>query len=166
MDLPPGSDPRSWLDWSEARFAPGVPRFGEPVPGWPLLLRPGAYAVIADPAGSGSIAVADTGQGLYLPGGGREEAEDPLATLNREALEELAMRIAPLAPIGAAIQVVHSIPRRKSVEKRGLFFHAACLGYTAGRTPEHALLWLPPAAAIDRLAHHSHRWAVERWLAR
>lgn len=166
MDPGHGSDPRTWLDWSEARFASGVARFGEAVPGWPLLLRPGAYAVIADPAGSGAIAVADTGQGLYLPGGGQESEEEPLATLRREALEEVAMQIAPLAPIGAAIQIVHSIPRRKSVEKRGLFFHAACLGYAPGRTPEHALLWLPPTEAVQRLAHHSHRWAVERWLAR
>jgi 8-oxo-dGTP diphosphatase len=152
-----------WLDWSEQRFGPGVPRFGEPVPGWPTLLRPGAYAIIPEPSGKDLLAVADTGQGLYLPGGGQEANEDPIATLRREALEECCMRLELLAPIGAAIQIVHSIPRRKSVEKRGLFFLAACAGIEPGRTPEHTLIWLEPGAAIQRLAHGSHRWAVEAW---
>src|SRR5687768_10416732 len=80
---------REMTDW----FA--VPAFGNPVSQYPTVVRPSAYAIIAD--ARGNLAVVRTPGGTYLPGGGQADAEAPEAAVVREAREEcgLCVRVGP-----------------------------------------------------------------------
>ena len=64
------------------RFGLAFPEFGKRVDGASYMLRPGAYAVIADE--SARIAAVVTATGTYLPGGGQEAGESAIDALKRE----------------------------------------------------------------------------------
>jgi 8-oxo-dGTP diphosphatase len=139
----------------------GAACFGERLPGVEYRVRPGAYAVIT--AADGALAVLATPQGCFLPGGGGEAGESPAATLGREVREECGAAISIKDLLGAAIEWLYAPAEETYFEIRSLFFRAAFTEQPgAGGEDDHALVWLSPAAAIERLRRPAQRWAVGR----
>jgi 8-oxo-dGTP diphosphatase len=143
-------------DWRE------VPVFGARPEVEACVLRPSAYALVADD--SARLAVVRTPQGVYLPGGGIETGKTPARTITREAFEECGLVIRPGVWRTRAVQFVYSESERTHFEKRSIFIAAALVGSAATRTEaDHELVWLTPETAARTLSHQSQRWAVEQW---
>jgi 8-oxo-dGTP diphosphatase len=139
-----------------------VPTFGEPPHAIVPVVRPGAYAIVAD--ADGRILVVRTPRGqLFLPGGGLEAGESPRAAVVREVREECGLVIEVEADVLRATDVVHA-PDEGWFAKRSVFFRGRLAGFPSAMT-EHGyeVLWLQPQHAIARLAHAGHRWAVAQW---
>lgn len=136
--------------------------FGHREPGVDYALRPGGYAVVLR---AGTLAMLETPAGRLLPGGGCESGETAERAAIREALEECGLRIALRATLGTADELVFSRSEQRHFRKRGTFFLAEVLAYDGPGEPDHCLLWRP-WDEVARLRHGSHRWAVERALAR
>ena len=142
-----------------------VPTFGQPPPDDGAIVRPSAYALLADDAGR--ILAVRTPRGLFLPGGGIDEGETCRAAVRREVREECGLT----ARVGRwrvrAVDFVYSADERAHFEKRSTFAEAHADGPAdPDATPEHEAVWLPPEEALVRLSHPSHRWAVARWRRR
>lgn len=134
--------------------------FGTPPAHAPALVRPSAYAVIANAAGQ--LAVVEAEEGTLLPGGAAEQDESTDAAVLREVEEECALSIEIKGSLGDAVQFVHSRKSATHFEKRSNFVVAAVVA-TADRTPEHNTLWLPPDEALRNVSYESHAWAIRRW---
>jgi 8-oxo-dGTP diphosphatase len=143
-------------DWSN------VPVFGD-VSGRELcVIRPGAYALVADEGYR--LAVVRTDVGIFLPGGGIEAHESPEARVTREAREECGLVLRAGAWRASAIQFVYSEPEQANFQKRSTFIECAIDGPSvAVLETDHELLWQHPSLAIDRLSHESQRWAAACW---
>lgn len=142
----------------------GEPEFGRRDPGVAYRDRPGAYALMFDDAGH--IAVVETPQGCYLPGGGLEAGESDEDALHREVREECGLDCAIVCPLGVAIEYVHAVAEAAWFRKRGMFFLIRPGDVIDAVTePDHRLHWLDPGEAVDRLRHGSQKWAVSRWRA-
>lgn len=135
-----------------------MPVFGKRVEGCPYIVRPSAYALIAN--ADGEIAIVSTPRGGFLPGGGIDEGEDESAAVVREAREECGFIVRPVAVVARAVEIVYAPSEEACFEKRSAFLEATLIDVVAGGEDDHLLVWLAPAAAIERLAHESHRWAV------
>ena len=137
-----------------------VPVFGTRVEGCPYVVRPGAYAVVAND--DGAIAVVRTAAGCFLPGGGMEDGETPGNAARREAREECGLIVEPGKVFARAIEIVHSPRENACFEKQCAFVTARLLGSVDESEPDHELLWLDASRAIEVLTHESQRWAVAR----
>jgi 8-oxo-dGTP diphosphatase len=136
--------------------------FGERDPAATYILRPGAYAIMQDEQGRIGIVVTPTGG--FLPGGGMEEDESPEQALIREVQEECGLHVLVIERLGNAVQLVHSAREAKHFRKECIFFRVVALGSTGTAIePEHELIWLDRAQALEELTHASYRWAVEEW---
>ncbi|HYF64785.1 MAG TPA: NUDIX domain-containing protein [Herpetosiphonaceae bacterium] len=145
-------------DWLGA----GLPGFGERRAGVAYRVRPGAYAIIAD--GAGLVAALATPRGFFLPGGGCAAAESPAAALAREVREECGAAIAGVELLGRAIEWFYADQERQHFEIRSHFFRASFAAAPApGGEDDHALVWLAPASAIERLRRPAQRWAVAQF---
>jgi 8-oxo-dGTP diphosphatase len=140
------------------------PTFGRAPDGVTVEPRPGAYAIV--PGDDGRLALVRSARGLYLLGGGSEPGETPEQTVVREACEECGLTLVPGVRLGSANELMHVPEENGWIEKRGVFL-VARLGTGSGgpNEPDHELVWVAPGEARAGLAHASHRWAVERWLA-
>jgi 8-oxo-dGTP diphosphatase len=138
------------------------PEFGERAPGRVYPPRPGAYAVLWDAAGE-RIAVVETHEGCFLPGGGLEAGESVQQALRREIAEEVALAVEEPRELGRAVELVWVPAEKRCFRKEGVFFTARA-GARLPRTPEpdHAVFWLSPAQAIEKLSHESQKWVVRR----
>lgn len=136
-----------------------VPIFGVRLAGCRYVVRPSAYAMLR--AEDGAIAVVREPRGWILPGGGIEGDETPEQAVVREAREECGLVIAPFAVVARATEIVHSPAGHTGVEKVSVFLEASVVGFGPATEPDHELFWLPPAEAMARLSHKSHRWAVQ-----
>ena len=138
-----------------------IPEFGVREPGQRYDPRPGSYGLLSDD--KGRIAVLQTPQGCFLPGGGTEGEESPEETLVREVREECGFVVSILGRVGEAIEYVHTIGSEFGIRKECVFF-AATVGETCGMATEddHVLIWLEPHDAKKRLTHGSQRWAMAR----
>jgi ribosomal protein S18 acetylase RimI-like enzyme/8-oxo-dGTP pyrophosphatase MutT (NUDIX family) len=146
-------------EWDDA------PVFGSAPPHEPTRVRPSAYGLVTD--SENRLAVVRTPQGVFLPGGGIEPGETPRDTVLREVLEECGFEVCVGSWNVRAVDVVYSPSEQSHFEKRSTFLDAHPSGRQATRRePDHELEWMPPPAAMGSLAHPSHRWAVEQWLAR
>lgn len=146
-------------------MTPGRAAFGDREDGVAYLVRPSAYALIADEAGR--VALVRTPQGVYLPGGGIEAGETAEEAIVREAVEEcgLAVRIRDGGWTASAIQFCYSLPEEAYFEKHSVFFEAVVERVAGGATEaDHELFWEPAPSAPAALAHESHAWAVRAWL--
>lgn len=142
-------------DWDE------VPVFGVRPVGARCTIRLSAYALVRDD--SGRLAVVQTSQGTFLPGGGLEAGEEPEDAIVREALEECALVVEPRARIARAIEVVYSTAEQMHFEKRSIFVEAVLTGTSSTKCePDHALLWVAVEQAVTVLTNQSHRWAVKQ----
>ena len=142
---------------------PVVPVFGVRRPGVHYRLRPSAYAVVPDD--DGALAVLRTPLGWFLPGGGRDDGEEPAATVVREGVEEAGLRLAPERVLGEAMEWVHAPGDPAGWEKRSTFLLARVTGTATAIEPDHVLEWIPAAEAALVLTPPTHRWIVERWMA-
>lgn len=144
-----------------------MPTFGVPEPGVEYLVRPSAYALLAD--GRGRVALVRTPQGVYLPGGGIEAGETAEQAIVREAVEEcgLAVRVREGAWSASAVQFCFSIPEYAYFEKHSVFLETEIERVAGGATEaDHELFWEPAASAPSVLSHESQAWAVRTWNAR
>jgi 8-oxo-dGTP diphosphatase len=133
--------------------------FGKIRPGVNYVERPGAYAFILN--SQQQLAVVRTSLGLFLPGGGVEAGEDPVAGLKRELLEEIAYELESANFLRQAIQYHWSGYYQKNFKKIGSFYRAEAApkaGITAH--PDHKLVWLDTAQAARQLSQEFQRWAV------
>lgn len=146
-------------DWTDA------PVFGTAPAGNVPVVRPSAYGLVTD--GGTRLALVRTPQGHFLPGGGIESDEAPEDAVVREVREECGLNVLVGSWSVRAVDFVYSLTEYTHFEKRSTFVDARSHG---PRIPahelDHELLWVAPRDAIGRLAHPSHRWAVERWLER
>jgi 8-oxo-dGTP diphosphatase len=138
-----------------------APVFGIRLPGCRYVVRPSAYAIVRD--AQGRIAVVRSPRGWFLPGGGIEAGESAEQAAVRETREESGLLIGPRAVLGTATEIVHSPAGNAGIDKASVFIDAAIAGTTPKAEADHELFWLPPAQAVERLSHKSHRWAVEQF---
>lgn len=139
------------------------PVFGDRVEGCVYQWRPSAYAIVHDDLGR--LAIVDTPEGVFLPGGGIDAGEWPDLAAVREVREECAVSIRTTWLVGRATDLVYSRQRDRAVEKPSLFL-AAELVARIDAPCEHDVAWVAPEEALDRLTRDGHRWALTRWLAR
>src|ERR1700687_845179 len=107
-------------DWDK------VPLFGARPQAAACVIRNSAYALVADE--QGRLAVARTGQGAFLPGGGIAAGETPAEAIRRECLEECGLVVRPgtraVAWTTRAVQFVYSESEKTHFEKRSTFIEA------------------------------------------
>lgn len=147
-----------------------APQFGEPEPGRDYPDRPAAFVVVEHEGRIACVEVAwrIDGPKLDLPGGGIDPGETPAAAAARECGEEAGLRVAVSDQPFALADQYFVNSEGKTNNTRGQFFQ----GRLAGEAPElkveddHALVWLEPLAALQRLDRESHAWAVAAWLRR
>jgi 8-oxo-dGTP diphosphatase len=141
-----------------------IPVFGAREAGVTYIVRPSAYALVAD--ADGRLAVVRTPLGVFLPGGGMDPGETPAGTVVREVEEECGLLVRVGGWRAAAVHLVWSPRDRVHYEKRSTFLDAAVAGPGAPAVEaDHELAWLAPAGAAAAMAHESHAWAVRRWIA-
>lgn len=140
-------------------------QFGSTQPGLTYLERMSAYGVCA--RGENSVAVAQIGKAapfeFDLPGGGIEADEDEAAALMREFLEETGLTVWPTRVLGRAGQYwINKGEPRNSLST----FYEVELSAADSEPSEadHKLIWMTPAAALTKLRHEAHAWAILHWL--
>jgi 8-oxo-dGTP diphosphatase len=141
------------LNWAS------VPVFGVCAGRIRSVIRPSAYGLIRNV--DGRLALAHNPHGTFLPGGGIETGETPVATIAREALEECGL----VARLGTravyAVQFAYAEVEQIHFEKRSIFIDGVCERWGLRPTePEYELLWVDSETAIRVLSPESHRWAV------
>lgn len=145
----------------EPSSPPEVPKFGVRKASETYVPRPGAYALIFDP--KGRLAVLESSQGYFLPGGGLEGNETPEETLVREVREECGFNVTIIGRVGEAVEYRRTAGHELGIRKECVFF-AANVGETYGvaREDDHVLIWLELHEAEIRLGHGSQKWAVHQ----
>lgn len=138
-----------------------VPYFGNYQPQVNYRDRPGAYALLLNPAGL--LARVSLPQGYFLPGGGIEKGETPEEAVLREIAEETACGAKLMLKIGMADEYIYTPGYDTGVRKPSTFFVAE-VGPPTGEQPEHPVDWVSPEVLKDSLLHHSQRWAVQQFL--
>jgi 8-oxo-dGTP pyrophosphatase MutT (NUDIX family) len=114
----------------------------------------GAYALIQDELGR--ILTVTTARGrTYLPGGRIEAGETAHEALQREIEEECGWAADLLDPIDTFPQPIMG----GSVELEASFWRARLRAPLAS-SPEHDMVWLSPAVALQRLHRDCDRQAV------
>jgi 8-oxo-dGTP diphosphatase len=131
------------------------------VPDCPYVIRPSAYALVRNERNQ--VAVVRTSAGCFLPGGGIEDGESPEQAVEREAMEECGLVLKACRSMATAVEIVYSPGEQACFEKESTFVNAQMHTLTSGTEPDHELVWLTFAEAIEWLSHGSHRWAVQRF---
>jgi 8-oxo-dGTP diphosphatase len=146
-----------------------VPQFGSAEPGLDYVDRPAAFGVLERDGAIALVGVAKPGHAswLDLPGGALDPGEDDAAALVREFGEETGLAVAAGSSIGRADQLFVNTDG-VAFNNRQALFEAVWVADAPQLKIEadHTLVWLEPQAAIVRLRHDSHAWAVTAWLRR
>lgn len=128
--------------------------------------RPTAFGLVLHEARMACVRV-DRGDRSYfdLPGGAVDGEETEEQALVREFLEETGMSVRPVARIGEAAQFFRRSDG-KPLNNIGGFWLAEFISLDPAAKVEadHELVWLAPDAALERLRHDAHAWAVTAWL--
>ncbi len=143
-------------------------QFGAPEAGLDYPVRPTAFGLVLHEARLACVRV-DRGERSYfdLPGGAIDGDETEEQALIREFLEETGMTVRAVERIGEAGQFF----RRSDGEPLnnvGGFWIAERVAWEPAAKVEadHELVWLAPGAAMERLRHDAHAWAVAALLRR
>jgi len=136
-----------------------IPEFGNKQDGIDYIDRPGVYAVIE--SNDNQIAVIETSQGYFLPGGGIDDGESVTDALKREILEETGYHASVLIKMGDTVEYIKAKSDRKHYKIRSSFYKVQ-LGSKAGEIVEedHRLVWLQQEDAIKLLTRQGQVWAV------
>ena len=108
----------------------------------------------------GSIAAVRTPAGLFLPGGGVDEAERHHDAAARETMEECGLVVTVGAEVGVAHEYVVPLSGPPIVKVSRFFRAAIETGPRRPGEPDHELVWLTQSEAERALTHGSQRWAV------
>jgi 8-oxo-dGTP diphosphatase len=146
-----------------------IPQFGAVEPGRHYRDRPASFGVLYRTGRVAVVRVEKPGYApwLDLPGGAVDPGEDDPAALVREFGEETGLAVAPGALLGRADQFFINTDG-EAYDNRQALFEARWVGESPGLKIEadHTLVWVAPLAAIARLRHDSHAWAVSLALRR
>lgn len=131
--------------------------FGSPEPHIQYTERLAAYVVVKS---GDKVAMVQSHEKYFLPGGGSLTLETPEETVVREVYEELGWGLHLIRKIGEAIQYFYSSDDARYYEMRATFFTGeftdeSCMG-------EHQLHWLPIARAVQACFHECHGWAISQ----
>jgi 8-oxo-dGTP diphosphatase len=132
--------------------------FGNKLDRIDYIVRPGAYAVIE--GNDKRIALIETGDGYFLPGGGIEAGETEVYALKRELIEEIGYQISVMAEIESAVEYIKASEEEKYYQIQSKFYKiqiGSKIG--SGIETDHRLVWLSPADALKLLTRQSQVWA-------
>jgi 8-oxo-dGTP diphosphatase len=135
------------------------PEFGVRLPDVVYQERPGGYAIIRRADGRLAFVCGKAGR-LFLPGGGVQPGERPEDALLREIIEEIGWRAHILDRVGRATQFL-AVAGEGCFAVRATHFRARPIERLTTDC-EHAIVWLPAAAATASLARESDIWAISR----
>ena len=134
--------------------------FGSKLDGIDYIDRRGVYAVIANSAKE--IAVLETQEGYFLPGGGIEPGETEREALKRELIEEIGYQASVIAELGAAVEYINASKVEKHYQIRSTFYNVQLDSkIVEGVERDHRLVWLPQGDACKLLTRQSQVWAVQ-----
>ena len=136
-----------------------IREFGARLEGIDYIDRPGVYAVIEND--HEQIAVIETNNNYFLPGGGVESGETDMEALRREILEEIGYQVLAAAQIGETIEYIEAYTDGKYYRVLGRFYRVQ-IGAKIGQGVEkdHRLVWLRQKDALKLLLRKSQVWAV------
>ena len=141
-----------------------LPTFGEQLPDIVYTYRPGSYGLIFERFRQ-RLAVVQTPIGYYLPGGGSNPGEGPLATLRREAREECGFFLRRLEQLCETIDFFKAVPSGRFYQIHSFFYTASLLRQHRNiGEADHILIWLTPEQAAGQLFRPSQSWVVRHWL--
>ena len=144
-----------------------APQFGAPEPGTAHQDRPAAFGIVERDGKLACVHVVKPGHGEWtdLPGGALDPGEDAAQAVVREFAEETGLIVEAGAIYAYADQYFVKTDG-EPVNNRGAFFTLVVAGENPALKVEddHALVWLEPQAALLRLRHEAHAWAVAAWL--
>ena len=142
-------------------------QFGQREPGVAYRDRPAAFGIALRDGRIAMVKVTVEGQGTWfdLPGGGVDPGEDDPAAVVREFGEETGLVVRPGALVVRASQRFRQTDG-SPVNNRSAHYVVEVTGEDPALKIEddHELVWLEPEAALKRLRHDSHAWAVACWL--
>ena len=129
--------------------------------------RPAAFGIAVRDGKLAMVKVTVEGQGSWfdLPGGGVDPGEDDAQAVVREFGEETGLKIEPGALVVRARQRFRQTDG-SPVNNHSGHYVVQITGEDPGLKIEddHELVWFSPEAALTRLRHDSHAWAVLSWL--
>lgn len=136
-----------------------IHEFGVRLDGIVYIDRPGVYAVIEND--DKQIAVIETGNGYFLPGGGIDSGESDLDALKRELIEEIGYQVSVLGELGETVEYINAYSDERSYRICSKFFRVRLSSKIGeGIEKDHRLVWLPQEDALKLLARQSQVWAV------
>jgi 8-oxo-dGTP diphosphatase len=129
--------------------------------------RPAAFGVAVRGDRIALVRITKPGQAPWfdLPGGALDPGEDDAQALVREFGEESGLKVRAGPPLGRADQLFR-LTDGDPVNNRSGLYVAQIEGEDGALKIEddHELVWLDPCAAIARLRHDSHAWAVAAFM--
>ena len=137
-----------------------IHEFGTKLDGIDYIDRRGVYAVIEN--NDKQIAVIETSNGYFLPGGGIDSGETEVDALKREIIEEIGYQVSVLAEIGEAVEYIKASGDEKYYQIRSRFYKVQIDSKIGeGIEKDHRLVWLWQGDAFQLLMRQSQVWAVQ-----
>lgn len=141
----------------------GIPHFGAKQSGINYIQRPSVYALALN--SNQQIAIVKHKSAFFLPGGGIEDGETPIAALQREIIEETRFQAVDFEKCFEAIEYLQGVPSWKYYCIHSTFFAARLSANTSGSIePDHQLIWMNPEKAIPKMQRACHQWAIKEFL--
>jgi 8-oxo-dGTP diphosphatase len=138
-----------------------IPEFGTRHEGKNYVDRPGVYAVIENK--HKQIAVIETRNGYFLPGGGIDPGETVVEALKREIMEEIGYQVTGLTELGEAVDYIEAQTEGKYYRIHSRFYKAQIDSKIGeGIEQDHRLVWLWSGDALERLKRQSQVWAIRK----
>lgn len=144
-----------------------IRRYGEAIdPVQRYVLRPGAYALIAEGDAILATHQMEPVPEYQLPGGGIDPGESPVEALHREVMEETGWRIRVTRRLGAYRRFTYMPEYDMWAEKLCRIYLAQPVLQVCEPTEEgHTALWMPMETAATMLASEGDRAFVARQAA-
>ena len=138
-----------------------IHEFGTKLDGIDYIDRRGVYTVIEN--NDKQIAVIETSNGYFLPGGGIDSGETEVDALKREIIEEIGYEVSVLAEMGAAVEYITASGDEKHYQILSKFYQVQLESKIGeGIEKDHRLVWLSQKDAFRLLTRQSQVWAVQK----